>query len=240
MEQSQLDQKIAFLHRIEPFQPLDHTQLTELAGRFHLRRYKNRETIFHQGDTSPDVLVIYSGMARIFTINEFGTETSLRLFGQGDMIGELSAADGEPRSATAQAIGLCQVMIMDHRSFCSCLASMPELSLAMIRFLSGKLRWTTHFSHTLAQYDTAGRLLHLLIEYLDKFGKVIAPEKIYELHLALNQAELASMVGARREWVNRLLQQWRKEGLITYGRGIITILDLKALIRERDRRLATF
>jgi CRP/FNR family transcriptional regulator, cyclic AMP receptor protein len=240
MEPGRLEQKIDFLNRIEPFQRLNHTQLAELATHFHLRRYKNRETIFHQGDSSPDVLVIHCGMARIFTINEFGTETSLRLFGEGDMIGELSATDGEPRSATAQAIGPCQVMIMDHRNFRSCLDSMPELSLAMIRFLSGKLRWTTHFSHTLAQYDTAGRLLHLLVEYRDKFGKVIAPGKIYELHLALNQAELASMVGARREWINRLLQQWRKEGLITYGRGIITILDLKALIRERDRRLTTF
>ena len=51
----------------------------------------------------------------------------------------------------------------------------------------------------------------------------------------LNQTDLAAMVGARREWVNRLLQQWRKKGMIAYSRGVITILDLPVLIVERDR-----
>lgn len=240
MEERHLEWQIAFLKTVPPFQLLANSQLTEVARFCQVRRYKNRETIFHQGDTSLDVFVIHTGIARIYTINESGSETSLRLFSKGDILGELSASDGQPRSATAQTIGPCQLLVIGQRHFRTCLETMPELALAMIRFLAAKLRWTTLFSHSLAQYDAAGRLLHLLVDYKEKFGNAIAPGKIYEIHLGLNQSELASMVGARREWVNRLLHHWRDQRLITYGRGVITILDLGALLKERDRRLATF
>jgi len=65
----------------------------------------------------------------------------------------------------------------------------------------------------------------------------VEPGKRYEVELSLNQADLASMVGARREWVNRILGEWRQRGLIEYRRGNIEILDLPAVEEERDRRM---
>jgi CRP-like cAMP-binding protein len=78
----------------------------------------------------------------------------------------------------------------------------------------------------------------MLIHYKEIMGKEIIRDKTYEIDLGLNQTDLASMVGARREWVNRLLQKWRKEGLLMYSRGKITILDLPGAILERDRRMS--
>jgi CRP-like cAMP-binding protein len=69
-------------------------------------------------------------------------------------------------------------------------------------------------------------------------GREIVPGKSYEIDLGLNQSDLASMAGAKREWVNRLLQKWRKSGLIDYHRGKFTIHDLDALTAERDRRMS--
>ena len=92
----------------------------------------------------------------------------------------------------------------------------------------------------MAQYDTAGRLLHLILHYKERFGREIAEGKVYEVDLPLNQTDLASMVGARREWVNRLLQKWRKSGYITYSGSTITILDVLALVAEKNRRMAIF
>ena len=60
------------------------------------------------------------------------------------------------------------------------------------------------------------------------------------LDLSLNQADLASLVGARREWVNRILRDWRQRGLIEYNAGRITILDLPRVEAERDSRIETF
>ena len=88
--------------------------------------------------------------------------------------------------------------------------------------------------------DAAGRLLHIFLYYKDLFGREIKTEEQYEINLSMNQSDLASLVGARREWVNRILRNWKKQGLIDYRQGKITILDLPAVEEERDRRIAVY
>jgi CRP-like cAMP-binding protein len=107
----------------------------------------------------------------------------------------------------------------------------------MSRLLASKLRWTAAYAETIAQYDAAGRLLHILLLYNEQFGEELEPGKRYMLDLSLSQTDLASLVGARREWVNRLLREWQKQGLLEYQAGKIMILDLPKVQRERDRRI---
>jgi CRP-like cAMP-binding protein len=71
-------------------------------------------------------------------------------------------------------------------------------------------------------------------------GKEIVAGKRYELDLSMNQADLASLVGARREWVNRILRDWSKRGLIKYKHCKIMILDLPAVEKERDRSIELY
>jgi len=75
---------------------------------------------------------------------------------------------------------------------------------------------------------------------VERYGKEIEAGKQYSVDLALNQTDLASMVGARREWVNRLLSDWRKRGLLDYDRGVLTILDMERVVAERDSRIELF
>jgi CRP/FNR family transcriptional regulator, cyclic AMP receptor protein len=240
MEKGDLEQKKSFLKTVAPFSIISTMGLERVADSFHVRKFKNRGTVIHQGDTTSDFYVIKKGKVRILTINEAGDESCLRVLGSGDVFGELSAYDSAPRSASVQALGACTILTMNHSDFIVHLREIPDLALAFIQFLSDKLRWTTLFSHTMAQYDTAGRLLHLILHYKERFGREIVAGKTYEVDLPLNQTDLASMVGARREWVNRLLQKWRKRGYITYNGGIITILDVVALVAEKNRRMAIF
>lgn len=240
VEKGDLEQKIVFLKAVAPFNSISSMALERVADSFHVRKFKNRGTIIHQGDTTSDFYVIKTGKVRVLTINEAGDESCLRVLGSGDVFGELSAFDSAPRSASVQAIGECAILAMNHSHFLTYLRETPDLALEFIKFLSEKLRWTTLFSHTMAQYDTAGRLLHLILHYKERFGREIAEGKAYEVDLPLNQTDLASMVGARREWVNRLLQKWRKSGYITYSGSTITILDVLALVAEKNRRMAIF
>lgn len=240
MDNNAKDRKVSFLRKVVPFHNLSASDLELVSGRLYPRSYKHKDFIIHQGDTSRDIFIIKKGRVRIMTHNKAGDESCLRLFADGDIFGELSACDSIPRSASAQALGECHLLVMGHTDFLSFLREMPDLSLGFIQFLADKLRWTTLYSHTISQYDTAGRLLHTLLHYKDMLGREIVSGKIYEVDLSLNQTDLASMVGARREWVNRLLQQWRKNELIHYDRGKITILDLPAVEAERDRRMAVF
>ena len=105
-----------------------------------------------------------------------------------------------------------------------------------MRELVAKTRWTAAYAETIARYDAAGRLLHILLLFNEKFGEE-KPDQTYILDLGLNQTDLASLVGVRREWVNRILQYWSKKKLVEFEGGKLVILDLARAKQERDSRL---
>jgi CRP-like cAMP-binding protein len=126
---------------------------------------------------------------------------------------------------------------MSAEAFLGHFRSTPDLALQVARLLSQKLRWTAAYAEAIAQYDAAGRLLHILLLYNEQFGEALEAGKRYVLDLSLNQTDLASLVGARREWVNRLLREWERRDLLRYEDGRLTIFDLPRLREERDRRI---
>jgi CRP-like cAMP-binding protein len=232
-----ISHRITFLRQVPLFAELPEANMATLVGDFRLREYGRGETIFHQGDRGRELYVVMQGKVRIFKISPAGEETSINIFSVGDIVGEFSTIDGQPRSATAKAIERCALLEMTRERFLSRMHEMPDLALSVSQLLVAKARWTAAYAETIAQFDAAGRLLHILLLYNEQFGEEIEPGKQYELDLALNQTDLASLVGARREWINRILQTWRKRGLIAYDAGRITILDLPAVERERDSRV---
>ena len=238
-----LARKIAFLKRISLFANLDEQNLAALVSDFDRRKYDKDVVIFHQGDNDRELYVVAKGKVRIFKTSPSGEETSIQIFSTHDIIGEFATIDDHPRSATAMAITPCTLLRMKQERVLLHLGQIPGLALELARLLTTKLRWTAAYAEAIAQYDTAGRLLHILLLYNEQFGERIETDgakERYLLDLSLNQAGLASLVGARREWVNRILRDWRKRGLIEYGAGRITILDLAAVERERDGRIEAF
>jgi len=228
--------RIVFLRGVPLFADLKETDLRTLAQDLRLREYGKDEIIFHQGDESNEMYIVATGKVRIFKTSPAGSETSMTIFASGDIIGEFATIDNQPRSATAKAIVKTTLLQMMRDRFARYMREMPDLTLSMNKVLVNKLRWTAAYAETIAQYDAAGRLLHILLLYNERMGEAIEPGKKYLLDLGLNQTDLASLVGARREWVNRLLQDWRKRNLIEFKGGKITILDLPAVEVERDSR----
>lgn len=228
--------RIEFLKKIELFEELDSNELNFISNTFHPKKFRKKEIIFHQGDDSRSSFLILKGKVRIVRINESGNETSISIYSENDIIGEFSAVDGSPRSATVQALEDCVLLEIEYSKFLKMISEMPVFAMGLIKVLVKKLRWATSFAETIAQYDTAGRLLHILLYYNDILGVELEAGKKYELSLSMNQSDLASLVGARREWINRILQDWKKNNLIVHRNGRITILDLPAVKKERDRR----
>lgn len=231
-----ISKRTAFLRKLPLFFETGEENLEVLADHFFSRKYRRKEIIFHQGDDSHCLYVVLKGKVRVYSTSPAGNETSIRIFSAHDIFGEFAAIDGRPRSTTAQAAEDCTLLEMNHTKFMQCIHQMPELAMGMLRFLVDKIRMTTAYAETIAQYDTAGRLLHIFLYYKDLFGREIKAGKQYEVNLSMTQSDLASLVGARREWVNRILSNWKKRGLIDYRQGKIMILDLPAVEEERDRR----
>ncbi len=229
-----LTKKIAFLRQVSLLAGLSDEDLARMSRDLQLRDYGKDQVIFRQGDASSELFIILRGRIRIFSVTPSGHETSIVLFSTGDVIGEFAAIDLLPRSATAKTLTPCTLAAIRGDRFLEYLRTIPDLSIGMLRLLAAKARWTTTYAEALAQYDAAGRLLHILLLYNERFGEEQEPGKRYVLDLGLNQSDLASIVGARRERINRILQNWHKRGLIEYLGGRIEILDLPRALQERD------
>jgi CRP/FNR family transcriptional regulator, cyclic AMP receptor protein len=237
MQDKKLAQRIDRLRKIPLFADLSAAILEQLVQDFRLREYSRDDIIFRQGDESREIYVVLKGKVRIFRISPSGNETSITIFSNDDIIGEQASISNRPRNASAKAVDTVALLTMSHERFLQHLKDTPGLALNLARLLSQKIDWTASFAESIAQFDAAGRLLHILLYYTERYGEEVDPGKSYRVDLALNQTDLASMVGARREWVNRLLGDWRKRGLLEFERGIITILDFERVVAERDSRI---
>ena len=232
-----LSRRIDFLKNVPLFADLKNEDMATFVNDFRLREYAGDEIIFRQGDTSRELYVVVQGMVRIFRICPAGGETSINIFSIYDVIGEFATIDDQPRSATAKAIVPTTLLQMMQDRFLYHMRAIPDLAVAMCKLLACKIRWTAAYAETIAQFDAAGRLLHILLLYNKQFGQEIEEGKRYEIDLALNQTDLASLVGARREWINRILRDWHKRELIDYNCGKIVIMDLSRVVAERDSRI---
>jgi CRP-like cAMP-binding protein len=232
-----LARRIATLRTMPVFTDLSERDLVGLAEDLRSKEYVKDETIFRQGDESREVYFVRKGKVRIYKISPSGNETSIAIFSTNDIIGELAAIDQEPRSASAKAMTAVSLLAMSQERFLYTLQTVPRFGLAMARMLAHKLRWTSAFAESIAQFDAAGRLLHIILQHNDQYGEVVEAGKRYQVNIGLNQSDLASMVGARREWVNRILSEWRRRGLLEFDNGVITILDLPRVRGERDSRI---
>lgn len=234
---SNVAEKMTFLKEIPLFSNLPDDDLIKLGNDACVRYYEKDDIIFHQGDNSYDLYFVWEGKVRIYKRNLAGTQISFTIFSSKAIIGEFAAIDHQPRSATAKAMTKCKVLTMPSDAFLYRVRKTPELAIALSRLLVSKLRWTTEYAETIARYDAAGRLLHLLLRYNEQFNQVTDDQKEYELDLSLrSQADLASLICVRRERVSSILSDWRKRGLIKYEAGKITILDLPRFEAELESR----
>lgn len=235
--------RVEFLKQVSLFQELSLAELDPILADLRPKEYGRDETVFSQGDESHALYFVFKGKIRIFRVSPSGDETSIAIFGAHDVIGEQGALNNVQRNATAKSIGKSTLLIMSQERFRYHLENSPKLALQLAKLLSQKLSWTAAFAESIAQFDAAGRLLHMFLIYVEQYGARVdhdnaaSDKEVYELELSLNQTDLASMVGARREWINRILQDWRKRGLLEYMNGKLTILDMVRVKAERDSRI---
>jgi len=229
--------RIAFLRQVAPFSLLADRDLITLSRDFKAQPFGRDEIIFRQGDPGEEIYIVMKGKVRIYKLAPSGNETSLEIFSTREIVGEFAPLDHHPRSASAKALEATTMLRISGDNLKRHLRAMPDLAIGIIRLLTAKARRTADFAESLAQYDAAGRLLHILLHYAERFGEELETGKRFALDLNLTQSDLASLVGVQRGWINHLLQDWHKRGLIEHRAGKIFILDFPRVMAERDGRL---
>ncbi|MGH2964351.1 MAG: Crp/Fnr family transcriptional regulator [Solirubrobacterales bacterium] len=209
---------------------LDEEQARALRKRGIGRRFRKGQALFHQGSSSDRVVVLLSGRVKVSTVTEEGKEIVLAFRGPGDLLGELSAIDGEPRSATVEAIEPVDALAIAAGDFHSYLIDYPGVGVLLLQMLSRRLRDADRIRVEYGAHDTVGRVAARLVDLVERYGEPAA--RGLQIGLPLSQEELAGWTGASREAVSKALQTLRKLGWVLTERRRITVLDLEALRRR--------
>jgi CRP-like cAMP-binding protein len=207
------------LRRATLFGGLSDDAVTGLADHMRRRTFRRGTMIFHRDQAGDALYIVASGRVRLFVPAEGGEELTVDIAGPGEVFGELALLDGRPRSASAGAVEDTVTYTLDRETFKQALAAIPGLAAGVIELLSARLRHVTEYAESLAYMDVHGRLARALLELAERYG--VAGDGL-EIDLDLTQTELATMVGATRERVNRALAVFRSQGLVELrGRKIV-------------------
>lgn len=190
------------------------------------RNWPTGATLFHEGDRADRVLVIQRGRVKAVTVAESGIETTLGLRGPGEIVGELSAVDGRPRSASVVAIEPVEALVLTAEQFRAFLRAHPDAALVLLGRVAGRLRGASARQAEFGSLESSVRVARQLAELAEAHGT--SSDAGIRLGL-LSQDELASLCGASREAIARALRQFRADGIIETGRRSITVVDLEAL-----------
>ena len=191
------------------------------------RRFSAGTALFHAGDPSDWVALVRRGRVKVVETTADSREVLLAVRGPGQLIGELSAIDGQPRSASAVAMDEVEVQLVDAAGFHSYLEATPSAALALLRLVTSRLRDADRKRVEYSSHDVLGRVARRLLELAEEYG---APDGSgVRITLPLSQDELASYTASSREAVAKALRTLRDRRVITTDRRAITVLDVDAL-----------
>lgn len=212
---------VATLRRVPFLAILPDAELAWLAARARARQYRAGTTIFHRDDPGSTLHVINSGLVKLVLTSPEGREVTVGILDAGDFFGELALLDGGPRSASAVALEAVETLTLDREPFVAILERHPQVATALLGVLGDRLRRTDELIQDVLFLDLPGRLAKQLLALADERG-VETAEGI-RIDLRLSQSELAAIIGATRESVNRCLNAYADRGILHLDRDTITL-----------------
>jgi CRP/FNR family transcriptional regulator, cyclic AMP receptor protein len=193
-------------------------------------RLPRGEILFREGDSGDCLYVITDGKIKLGRTAPDGRENILAVLGPGEMFGELSLFDPKPRTATAVAVVDTTLMSLGHEALDELLSGRPAVAESLLAALAQRLRRTNESLADLVFSDVPGRVAKALLDLSTRFG-VQADDGLHVTH-DLTQEELAQLVGASRETVNKALADFASRGWIRLEARAVVIHDVDRLARR--------
>jgi CRP/FNR family transcriptional regulator, cyclic AMP receptor protein len=194
------------------------------------RAFRRGAVLFSEGDVADRVFLIEHGWVTLRTATPAGGEVILGLRGPGDVLGELSALDGEPRSATAVAVDDVEAVVASAGGLSAMVGRDSELAGELLRVLARRLRESDRQRLEFAMLDSLGRVARRLLELAERFGE--PGDDGVRVELPLSQEQLASWCGCSREATVKALRTLREVAGVTTGRRTFTLRDPELLRRH--------
>ena len=220
----------AVIRKAPIFSGLDASAADALRASMNLVKLRKGQSLFKEGDDGDHLFVVSRGKVKLGTKSIDGRENLLMILGPGDMFGELSLFDSGPRTATATAVTDSKLLALGQDKVIPWVKEHPEVSLQLLARLASRLRRTNEVVGDLVFSDVPGRVAKALIDLGVKFGDKRS-EGLFVNH-DLTQEELAQLVGASRETVNKALADFAQRGWLRLEARSVMILDYERLLKR--------
>jgi CRP/FNR family transcriptional regulator, cyclic AMP receptor protein len=221
------EETAALLGRVPVFEALRPEDLVRVADVAVPRSFRGGEVVFRENDDSDTCYVVRSGHARAVREHADGRQITLATFGPGDIFGELAMFDDERRSATVEAVDALDVLGIPGVDMRALLTRHPEIAVKLVIALGRRLRAANERLARQSFQTVQSRVAAVLAQLVEQARSEGAGER--DVLLTATQAELAQLAGSSRESASRFLAVLERAGVISQGRGRLTVHDPAAL-----------
>jgi CRP/FNR family transcriptional regulator len=218
------------LARAPLFAALDADSSAALEAMLTSRTLERGHVVFREGDTGDRLFLVLEGKVKISRAAADGRENLLAVLGSSEMFGELSLFDPGPRTATVTTVTEATLASLDHDDLRPLLTERPGVAVQLLQALAQRLRRTNEAMADLVFTDVPGRVAKALLDLADKFGAAEADGT--RVRHDLTQEELAQLVGASRETVNKALSEFAHRGWLRIEGRSVLLLDPERLARR--------
>jgi CRP-like cAMP-binding protein len=212
------------------FAALDDDASATLMSSMTQTRLERGDVLFTEGDQGDRLYVIREGKIKLGRRSADGRENLVAILGPGEMFGELSLFDPGPRTAAAISVSDSRLVGLGHDALQPWLLRHPEVAQQLLKALGKRLRRTNEALGDLVFSDVPGRVAKSLLDLAAKFGRS-TDEGVLVAH-DLTQEELAQLVGASRETVNKALADFATRGWLRLEARSVVLLDVERLRRR--------
>jgi CRP/FNR family cyclic AMP-dependent transcriptional regulator len=207
---------------------LSESELVDLRSIGRIQRFAKGARLLSERQVGDRVMALIAGRVKIVGVNDAGRDAVFGFRSAGDLVGELAAIDGHPRSGSVEALEPVEALTIATADFLAHLERHPRVALVVMRLLCERLRDADRKRIEFAAADSVGRVAARLLELAERFGEPAADGSV-TIDLPMTQEELAGWTGSSREAVARALQTMRELGWVQTARRRITLCDQAAL-----------
>lgn len=218
------------LSRAGIFQGVEAAAVNTLIEQLDSTTFPRGTTIFDEGEPGDRLFIIVSGKVKLARHAPDGRENLLTIMGPSDMFGELSIFDPGPRTSAAVCVTEVTAATMDSQMLHDWIRAHPEISEQLLRVLARRLRRTNNALADLIFTDVPGRVAKALLQLANRFG--VQEGGALRVHHDLTQEEIAQLVGASRETVNKALAEFAHRGWIRLEGKSVLISDTERLAKR--------
>jgi CRP/FNR family transcriptional regulator, cyclic AMP receptor protein len=209
---------------------LSEEDTSALLPHVHVVTLRRGDRLYDEGDIDDQLYVVIEGKVKLTRTSSDGREVLVRVQGPGDMFGELAMFDPTYRTSNASAVTDARLAAIAHDDLRAVLIDRPAIALLLLRELAQRLRVITDANTNLIFTDVPGRVAKALLELADKFGT--EQEDGTLVSHDLTQEELAQLVGASRETVNKALADFATRRWIQLSAKSVLVIDPDRLRRR--------